>query len=144
MESAFPPFSSPADRVGLRDRAQKAEMMMDMPIVTANCSNSFGALDSSKANRDCSTPTMKVNAIAAASGAPLARNGFILEGGALDHDGLGTILTTRQCLLNVNRNAGWDGKVGGADPVIDTYIWKVVVERDGDAKDFIGHVNLLR
>lgn len=43
-----------------------------------------------------------------------------------------------------DRNAGWDGKVGGADPVIDTYIWKVVVERDGDAKDFIGHVNLLR
>lgn len=26
----FPPLSSPADRVGLRDRAQKAEMMMDM------------------------------------------------------------------------------------------------------------------
>jgi len=46
--------------------------------------------------------------IAAASGAPLVRNGFILEGGALDHDGLGTILTTRQCLLNANRNAGWD------------------------------------
>ena len=41
MESAFPPFSSPADRVGLRDRAQKAEMMMDMPMVTANCSNSL-------------------------------------------------------------------------------------------------------
>jgi agmatine deiminase len=46
--------------------------------------------------------------IAAASGAPLARNGFILEGGALDHDGSGTILTTRQCLLNANRNPGWD------------------------------------
>jgi agmatine deiminase len=28
--------------------------------------------------------------IAAASGAPLARNGFVLEGGSLDHDGLGT------------------------------------------------------
>jgi agmatine deiminase len=46
--------------------------------------------------------------IAAASGAPLVRNAFILEGGALDHDGNGTILTTRQCLLNANRNAGWD------------------------------------
>lgn len=46
--------------------------------------------------------------IAAASGAPLARNAFILEGGALDHDGSGTILTTRQCLLNANRNPGWD------------------------------------
>jgi agmatine deiminase len=46
--------------------------------------------------------------IAAASGAPLARNAFILEGGALDHDGSGTILTTRQCLLNANRNGDWD------------------------------------
>ena len=45
--------------------------------------------------------------IAAASGAPLDVNGFVIEGGALDHDGLGTVLTTRQCLLNPNRNPGW-------------------------------------
>ena len=43
-----------------------------------------------------------------------------------------------------DRNDGWDGKVGGAEPVIDVYVWRVVVERDGDAKDFIGHVSLLR
>jgi len=45
--------------------------------------------------------------IGAASGVPLDRNDFILEGGALDHDGQGTVLTTRQCLLNRNRNADW-------------------------------------
>src|SRR5579859_7644022 len=45
--------------------------------------------------------------IAAAAGAPLNEFGFILEGGALDHDGEGTVLTTGQCLLNSNRNHGW-------------------------------------
>ena len=45
--------------------------------------------------------------LAAASGTPLDSRPEILEGGAIDHDGLGTVLTTRQCLLNPNRNPGW-------------------------------------
>ena len=48
-----------------------------------------------------------VDQIAQASGATVTRHDFVLEGGALDHDGQGTLLTTRQCLLNPNRNLGW-------------------------------------
>jgi agmatine deiminase len=46
--------------------------------------------------------------IAKAAGERLAPHPYVLEGGALDHDGRGAVLTTRQCLLNSNRNADWD------------------------------------
>ncbi|MGB7914139.1 MAG: agmatine deiminase family protein [Rhodomicrobium sp.] len=44
--------------------------------------------------------------IARFSGKRIVRFDFVLEGGAIDHDSQGTILTTRQTLLNPNRN-GW-------------------------------------
>jgi len=42
--------------------------------------------------------------IARLAGAPVLKIDFVLEGGAVEHDGDGTILTTRQTVLNDNRN----------------------------------------
>ena len=44
--------------------------------------------------------------IARLAGTPVRTFDFVLEGGAVEHDGDGTILATRETLLNANRN-GW-------------------------------------
>jgi agmatine deiminase len=43
--------------------------------------------------------------LARRAGLPFSTAEWILEGGAIDGDGSGTIVTTEQCLLNPNRNA---------------------------------------
>jgi len=47
-------------------------------------------------------------AVAAWAGAPGAAFDFVLEGGAIEVDGEGALLTTRQCLLGGGRNPGLD------------------------------------
>jgi agmatine deiminase len=44
--------------------------------------------------------------LAAVAGLPWSKADWVLEGGAIDQDGSGTVLTTEQCLLNPNRNPG--------------------------------------
>lgn len=43
-----------------------------------------------------------------------------------------------------DRATPWDGTRNGTDSPVDVYVWKVIVERDGDARDFVGHVSLIR
>ena len=70
--------------------------------------------------------------IAAAAGAPLDGHDFVLEGGALDHDGFGAILTTRQCLLNPNRNPGWSEAAAEAALAASLGARKVLWLGEGD------------
>ncbi len=82
--------------------------------------------------------------IAQAAGVALAANDFILEGGAVDHDGEGTVLTTCQCVLNPNRNPGWTQAVAEAAFAQALGAKKVLWLGDGLANDHTdGHVDNL-
>lgn len=78
------------------------------------------------------------------SGVALSRHDFILEGGAVDHDGEGTVLTTRQCVLNRNRNTGWTQETAEAAFAQALGAQKVLWLGDGLLNDHTdGHVDNL-
>lgn len=79
--------------------------------------------------------------IAQKAGAPIRRFPFVLEGGAVDHDGFGTILTTRQTLLNPNRN-GWTKKDAEAALREAFNAWKIIWIDEGLQGDHTdGHID---
>jgi agmatine deiminase len=82
--------------------------------------------------------------IAKATGLPEFELPFVLEGGAIEIDGEGTCLTTRQCLLNPNRNPGLSQTEIERSLQAGLGVQKVLWLQDGLLNDHTdGHVDTL-
>ena len=82
------------------------------------------------------------NRVAESTGLRVFRPGAVLEGGSVDSDGRGTVLTTEQCLLNPNRNPRL-GKAG-IELLLRDYLGgdRVVWLKNGiEGDDTDGHVD---
>jgi agmatine deiminase len=83
-------------------------------------------------------------AVAKTAGLPATRHDWVLEGGSIDVDGDGAALTTRQCLLNPNRNPSLD------EATIDRHLYehlgisRIIWLQDGLVNDHTdGHIDNL-
>ena len=82
--------------------------------------------------------------IAREAGLAYAQAGWVLEGGAIDHEGSGTVVTTEQCLLNPNRNRGFTHEEAEGRLEHDLGFERVVWLGDGLLNDHTdGHVDNL-
>jgi agmatine deiminase len=80
--------------------------------------------------------------LAAATGLRTFLPGIVLEGGSIDANGSGTLLTTEQCLLNPNRNPSMEK--GGLEGVLKDYLGltNVIWLNEGiEGDDTDGHVD---
>ena len=86
--------------IWLRDTGPIFALSNGAPIALRFKTNSWGG------KYDLPDDAAVGDEIARIAGARVVPFDFVLEGGAIEHDGQGTILATRQTLLNPNRN-GW-------------------------------------
>lgn len=95
---------APADDAWVRDHGPITVIRDDRRVLLDFRFNGWGnKYDASEDDR----LTARLHAAGAFGGLELESVDFVLEGGSIETDGAGTLLTTASCLLSPERNPGW-------------------------------------
>lgn len=98
-------FAVPSNDTWARDHGPITVLDGNRPLLLDFGFNGWGL--KYRANLD-NQITRRLHGLGAFGDAPLRTVGLILEGGGIESDGAGTLLTTSQCLLSPNRNPHLD------------------------------------
>jgi len=98
-------YTAPSNDVWVRDHGPISVLRGNRPLLLDFIFNGWGnkypaALDNAL--------TATIHRQGAFDDTPLQRVSLVLEGGSIDSDGHGTLLTTRRCLLSPERNPQYD------------------------------------
>ena len=98
-------FRAPADDAWVRDHGPITVLRDGRPILLDFTFNGWGTkYDASQDN----LLTSRLHAMGAFGDTDIESHDFVLEGGSIETDGEGTLLTTTSCLLSPQRNPTWE------------------------------------
>lgn len=96
---------APSNDAWARDHAPITVLENGQPVLLDFVFNGWGRKFPAELDNALSR---RLHAQGVFGGAPMRSIDFVLEGGAIDSDGAGTLLTTSQCLLTDTRNPAFD------------------------------------
>lgn len=133
---------APCDDTWARDHGPITVIEDGAPVVIDFGFNGWGGKFA--AEQDDEIPS-RLHAVGAWGPARLERRAFVLEGGSIESDGAGTLLTTESCLLSPTRNAGLDRAAIEAELARALGAARVLWLRHGQlaGDDTDGHVDTL-
>lgn len=135
-------YHVPADDAWVRDHGPVTVIRDGKPLLLDFRFNGWGGKYDAAADDEL---TRRLHALGAFGKVPLRSIDFVLEGGSIETDGEGTLLTTESCLLSPKRNPGWSrGRIEALlrDAFgVSRVLWLAHGALEGDDTD--GHVDTL-
>jgi len=93
-------YEAPSNDSWTRDHGGITVFQGDQPVILDFAFTGWGGKYAAELDN---TLTQRLGALGIFGSTPIKKIDFILEGGAIDSDGAGTLLTTKSCLHNPNR-----------------------------------------